>query len=164
MPTPTYEKIDKATTSGSQPSVTFSSIPSTYTDLRLVVNGGATSYGGFRLRLNGDTASNYSGTYILGTGSGSGSSGRDTSLSYGSAGYPLTTTLDSMHTIDFLNYANTTTYKTWLVRSSDAASITLAQVQLWRATPAAINSILLYPAAGTFVNGTTLTLYGIKAA
>ena len=163
MPTSTYEKIDKVTTSASQPSVTFSVIPSTYTDLRLVVNGGASVYGGFRLRLNGDTASNYSGTYILGTGSGSGSSGRDTSLTYGSAGYPLTTTLDSMHTVDFLNYSNATTYKTWLVRSSDAASITLAQVQLWRST-AAINSILLYPASGNFVNGTTLTLYGIKAA
>lgn len=159
----TYEKIDKTTTSGSQASVTFSSIPATYTDLRLVINGGGSNYGGIRVRLNGDTASNYSGTYILGDGS-SASSGRDTSLTYGSVGYPLTTTLASLHTVDFLNYANTTTFKTWLVRSSDAASISLAQVQLWRKTPEAINSMLIYPATGNWLNNTTLSLYGIKGA
>ena len=39
MATNTYVALDKVTTSGSATSVTFSSIPSTYTDLVIVVNG-----------------------------------------------------------------------------------------------------------------------------
>jgi hypothetical protein len=160
----TYTELRQTVLGSNTPSVTLNlSGISGYTDLRLVINGGATVYGGCRMQFNGDTASNYSDTYILGTGSGSGSSGRDVSLSYVSAGYPLTTTLTSLHTVDFMNYANTTTNKTILGRSSDAASITLAQVGLWRST-AAITSILLYPASGNFLSGTTFSLYGIANA
>jgi len=156
----TYVALYSNTLTSNTASVTISlSGISGYTDLRLVINGGATAYGGCRMQFNADTASNYSDTYILGNGS-SAASGRDTSLTYVSAGYPLTTTLASLHTVDFMNYANTTTNKTILGRSSDAASITLAQVGLWRST-AAITSILLYPASGNFLSGSTFSLYGI---
>ena len=159
----TYVALRTETLATATASVTISlSGISGYTDLRLVINGGATVYGGCRMQFNGDTASNYSDTYILGDGS-SPASGRDVSLSYVSAGYPLTTTLTSLHTVDFMNYANTTTNKTILGRSSDAASISLAQVGLWRST-AAITSILLYPASGNFLAGTTFNLYGIANA
>ena len=160
--TATYSLIASYTATGSPATYTFSSINQGYTDLRLVVNGGASVFGGMRMRFNGDTATNYSDTYILGSGTAA-SSGRDVSLTYGSAGYPLNTTTDSVHITDILDYANTTTFKTFLGRSNDPASNVLAQVGLWRKTPEAINTILLYPASGTFVNGSTFKLYGIEA-
>jgi hypothetical protein len=164
----TYEAIATNTISGSSTnSVTFSSIPSTYTDLLVVFQGTKISAGGQSLifNLNGDTGSNYSFTYLGGNGS-TASSGRVSNSTYAALGAwvaNLSTTGES----DFLhlmNYSNTTTYKTTLARSSAASSATEASVALWRST-AAINSITLTvgsPAA--FTAGSTFSLYGIKAA
>lgn len=161
----TYTELRKTVVGTATPSVTLDLTGiSGYTDLRIVINGGASSYGGLRMRYNSDTGTNYSDTFVLGTGSST-TSGRDTSagVSWLSGGYPLTTTLASLHTIDIFQYANTSVFKSSLGRSSDAAGISLAQAGLWRST-AAITSILLYPASGDFLVGTTFSLYGIKAA
>jgi len=164
----TYESIATNTISGSSTnSVTFSSIPSTYTDLVIVFQGTKISAGGQSLiyQLNGDTGSNYSFTYLGGNGS-TVSSGRVSNSTYAALGAwvaNLSTTGES----DFLylmNYSNTTTYKTALCRSSAASSAIEANVGLWRST-AAINSVTLSigsPAA--FTAGSTFSLYGIKAA
>ena len=63
-----------------------------------------------------------------------------------------------------MNYANTTTNKTVLLRNNNTAFGTEAQVGLWRST-SAINTIKLYlDRAEYYVVGSTFTLYGIKAA
>jgi hypothetical protein len=63
-----------------------------------------------------------------------------------------------------MNYSNTTTYKTVLLRSNNASAITVATVGLWRST-SAINTIKIYAdGAAVFSVGSTFTLYGIKAA
>jgi hypothetical protein len=67
----------------------------------------------------------------------------------------------------FMNYSNSTTYKTIIGRCSDHSNVfgTLANVSLWRKTPEAITSIVLKSTTGnSFVEGTTVSLYGIANA
>jgi hypothetical protein len=157
----TYDKIEAYTASGTPSSYTFSSIPSTYTDLVLiVVAANPTNDSGLLIRFNGDTASNYSDTSLYGNGS-SAVSFRTTNSTGMNAG--RTDTGISPNIINVQNYANTTTYKTAISRGNDGALV-ITTVGLWRST-AAINSITVYDQNGrNFNNGSTFTLYGIKAA
>ena len=160
MPT-TYEKIATTTLGSTATSITLGSIPATYTDLRLVIVASATS-GDVQLQLNSDTGSNYSRTYLYGTGASAGSfSGANTSFVY-LTGAGLSTT-PKLYTVDLFSYAGST-YKTFLYEGNEDANGSgqvLRGVALWRST-SAITSIYLYGA--TFAIGTTATLYGIKAA
>ena len=163
----TYTPIATTSTSGSASSYTFSSSPSTYTDLMLVVNGtnSSGSTEDLMCRYNGDTGSNYSRTYLEATGSAV-ASGRTANAVYAIIGGYIGSGKDFVSIFQFLNYSNTTTYKTSLSRANIAAGTygLYTTVGLWRST-AAINSVqVFWPSAGTFGNGTTLTLYGIAAA
>ena len=169
----TYEPIATTTLGSAAASVTFSSISGAYTDLVLVCNYGlaTTNTGILGLKLNADnTASNYSSTYLQGNGS-TASSSRYTgangkfNVSAISAGSGASSTVSI---IQFQNYANTTTYKTWVVRNSrgETNGGVNAQVSLWRNT-AAITQIVLSDVETSGLNlvtGSTFTLYGIKAA
>lgn len=164
----TYTPIATTTLGSAQSSYTFTSIPSTYTDLILVYNGIPTNSGSHKdIRIqvgNGsiDTSTNYSYTYVGGNGS-SASSGRGSSTTYIST-YALAGTYGYATVIgQFQNYANTNTYKTVLIRTSDAAAETDAFVGLWRST-SAINTIKMLISSDSFDVGSTFTLYGIKAA
>ena len=163
----TYTPIATQSISGSPTSVTFSSIPSTYTDLIVVINAALTTQNDVGLRLNGDTGTNYSRTILYGTGSAAGSvtggGANQGQIEY--YGSPNTTLGGSTIIVNFMNYSNTTTYKTVLSRSNNASSGVDAVVNLWRST-AAINQIEFKPYTGTmtWVTGSQFTLYGIAAA
>ena len=158
----TYTPIATQTLSSAQSSVTFSSIPGTYTDLVLVASIKYVLAGEYtKLTFNGDTTANYSSTYLIGNGSAA-SSGRTSSANWIGVGYDANTeTFTDIFNIQ--NYANTTTFKTVLNRHSVAGTRAEALVGLWRKTPEAINSITL-TSSGNYATGTTFTLYGIKAA
>lgn len=163
----TYSTIATYTVPSAQASYTFSSIPSTYTDLVLVCSASASTQYDLRLRFNGDTGSNYSYTVLYGTGSAAGSA-RDSNLNFAGIDYygvPTTTLGNSNQIVQFQNYSNTTTNKTWLSRANLASGGTDAIVGLWRST-AAINSIYIayIGTAYTIGTGSTFTLYGIAAA
>jgi hypothetical protein len=164
--TATYEKIAAYTVPSSTASYTFSSIPATYTDLVLVgscKNTVGATYG-LLLQYNGDTASNYSTTLLWGNGSSASSFRYTTQYNGVFAGWAGSTNF-SPYIINIQNYANTTTYKTTLSRSSDAGDRVATTVSLWRKTPEAINSIkVAFEPSANLATGTTLTLYGIKAA
>jgi hypothetical protein len=66
---PTYEPIATTTLGTAAASITFSSIPATYTDLRLVVVAKAVSASTLDVRFNNDSGTNYSKTEISGDGS-----------------------------------------------------------------------------------------------
>ena len=163
----TYEAIATNTLGSAAASVTFSSISGTYTDLVLVFNGAASGTVDLLMRVgNGsvDTGSNYSATYLYGSGSVAGSYRYTTQTSlYLDYSAALTTTFESVYLMNLMNYANTTTYKTILVRPNTPSRYVEAGVGLWRST-SAINTIELRPTSGTFATGSTFTLYGIKAA
>jgi hypothetical protein len=157
----TYEPIATQTLGSAAASVTFSSIPSTYTDLVLIISGTIVgSDGGNLVTFNGDTGSNYSFTQFYGTGSATASnrSSNASSMQLGRQG-----SVQSNSIINILNYSNTTTNKTAIARGNNTGGIVVAQVGLWRST-AAINSIAISNESGNFNTGSTFTLYGIKAA
>ena len=107
---PVVSMVAQATTSGT--SFTFSSIPSTYTDLVCIVSGTHTGSGVAGLRIgsiNSDGGSNYSDTLLQGNGS-SASSAKDTSDTSMNIGLISSTQSNSI--FHFMNYSNTTTYKT----------------------------------------------------
>jgi hypothetical protein len=66
--------------------------------------------------------------------------------------------------IHFMNYSNTTTYKSLLARGNNAASGTDAIASLWRSTAAITSITFNLQTGGTFDIGSTITLYGITAA
>ena len=167
----TYTPIATNTVTTATASYTFSSIPSTYTDLILVSSVRSTSTSldyGPNIQLNSDTGSNYSYTYIDGNGSAatSGRSSNNTILLGGNS-IPYSSSATgafAISTVHFQNYSNTTTYKTAITRFNDVTtSDVLAAVNLWRNT-SAINSIKVFLYAGNIAVGSSFTLYGIKAA
>lgn len=164
----TYEPIATATLGSAVASYTFTSIPGTYTDLILVssiLGVTSTSYSP-RIQINSDTGSNYSVTYLYGTGSSAGA-GRNTGASFiyigHLVGYPVTGEPIPIIT-DFQNYSNTTTFKTVVSVGGNPSTDTSGIVGLWRST-SAITSINIQFQSGTNLQaGTTFTLYGILKA
>jgi hypothetical protein len=161
----TYEPIATNTLGSAAASVTFSSISGSYTDLVLITSTASdisSGQGHILCRFNSDSGSNYSVTYLYGTGS-SAVSGRDINQTGAFIGRHEETEFGTGIT-HIQNYANTTTYKTVLSRGGIAGQILIAYANTWRST-AAITSITLTPnAASNFDSGSTFTLYGIKAA
>lgn len=162
----TYTPIATHTLASNTVSYTFSSIPSTYTDLVLVVSNLTTTVAGqsIYMEFNGDTSAVYSETWLNGDGSSATSVRRtgDTKGFLGGYGSGTSTTNPAMAIGQIMNYANTTTFKTALARYSLASAETNTLVNLWRST-AAINAIKVYT-GGTMATGSTFTLYGIQAA
>jgi hypothetical protein len=154
----TYTPIATSTVSTAS-SYTFSSIPSTYTDLIVVFGGVASGLDTMAFRFNGDTGTNYSDTVVGGDGS-SAYSNRRTNQTLAYYGTPST----SQSTVigNIFNYANTTTFKTSLGRGNTTSSQVESRVNLWRST-AAINSVTILCGGGSTLTG-TFTLYGIAAA
>lgn len=158
----TYEPISTQTISGTSTStVTFSSIPQTYTDLVLVSaltqSADVASY----LRFNSDTGTNYSRTRLLGTGSAATSARGTSETGIEFWAGTLTNFGNAIHQIN--NYSNTTTYKTSLGRINNTFDWLGANVGLWRST-SAITTVSFTVSSGYIIAGSTFTLYGIKAA
>jgi hypothetical protein len=161
--TATYEKIATTTLGSAAASVTFSSISGSYTDLVAICNfGGSSAAEDFVFNVNGDTGSNYSGTNLRGNGTSASSSRYSNNGRFVADLVGVSTSLQAIDTIQFMNYSNTTTYKTVLMRANDASKSTEATVGLWRNT-AAITSIVFAMTGGNLLSGSTFTLYGIKA-
>jgi hypothetical protein len=159
----TYEPIATNTLGTATSTVTFSSIPATYTDLVFVYDGTGASATYSGIRFNGDTGNNYSYTYLAGNGSTAVSS-RSANIPeiYTSTGNTVTTSQNNT-IVQVLNYANTTTFKTALIRNNSTTVETTAAVGLWRNT-AAITSFTFKTPGTNFAVGSVFTLYGIKAA
>jgi hypothetical protein len=161
----TYEPIATQTLGSAASSVTFSSIPSTYTDLILVcsikIAASATAY--TLLNFNSDTGTNYSSTMLYGNGSAAGSNQETSTVYMYLAETAFQDSTFSTVIAQIMNYSNATTNKTVLSRANNSSRGTEASVGLWRST-AAINTILVRTNANNFDTGSTFTLYGIKAA
>ena len=167
----TFEKIASSTVgSGGAASITFSSIPSTYTDLCVKIsarNGTNTETIGSVFFNSDTTDSNYRYRRLLGDGS---------SASSLSGNFPywfyMSTTGDTSNTfgnteIYIPNYAgsNEKSISSDVVTENNAISaLAVLTAGLWTGT-AAITAIQLRPYAaggGNFAQYTTATLYGIS--
>jgi hypothetical protein len=161
----TYTPIAANTLGSATATVTFSSIPSTYTDLVLIISSAVTTGNGSNVfTFNTDTSTNYSFTAMEGNGT-TAASARSANRANISVYDEVRTTLgEEVSILNVMNYANTTTYKTTVSRGNNGNYATSTVVGLWRST-AAINQIVITNnASTTFKAGSTFTLYGIKAA
>ena len=177
-PSGAYDSIATTTVgAGGTASVTFSSIPSTYThlQLRIFAQSNRTTYAidnGY-IQYNSDTAANYSWHWLTGDGASAGA-GSATSQSQIQIGDRAIGTSVSPGTwgsivIDILDYANTSKYKTNRTLSgcdtngvvSGAAGIVNLASGLWQST-SAINTIKFAAFNGNLNQYTSVALYGIK--
>jgi hypothetical protein len=162
----TYDAIATQTLTSATGTVTFSSVPQTYTDLILVSSRQQASATRLLLRFNNDTSSLYSDTWITGEGANP-FSGRDTgnAISIGGIWNGTTTTTWATNITHIMNYTNTTTFKSTLTKDANdknGSGTVEAIVGLYRST-SAITTVNVV-GGSNFAIGSTFTLYGIASA
>ena len=161
----TYKLIEAKTLTTTTASITFSSIPGTYTDLGLFISardndGGATGAWS-TFEFNGSVAP--TGIYLFGNGS-SASSGTAHKAPLENGGGSTANTFSNSW-VYIPNYANTSYNKSYSVdgvvetNGTEAYQVLIAGLV---ATTSAITSIKVTPGAGSFVQYSTFYLYGIK--
>jgi len=162
----TYEAISSTTLGSAASSITFSSIPGTYTDLRIVCVGKSNANGQWYVRFNGLSTSLYSYTNISGSGSAAASAAAtNDNAMYFNYSDTYSTTQPAMITMDIFSYAGSTNKTSLLTYNGDrnGSGIVERTVGLWRST-AAITSVGIFDNSGSFTTGFTATLYGILKA
>jgi hypothetical protein len=164
----TYDRIATTTLGSANNQIQFTSIPATYTDLRIVLVAQSVSDNDTFMRFNGDTGTNYSLTNVYGGGTSAGTFQYSslTTIPIGNAtALPISPNWGLL-TLDIFSYAGSTnkTCLSTFAQDKNGAGAVESSVGLWRNT-AAITSISLNQAAsGTFATGSTATLYGILKA
>ena len=154
-----------------QASITFSSIPATFTDLKLVISARATSeinstikWSEIIMRPN-NSGSNLSARSLLGFSTNTVTSNTD-AISGGFAN-GNTTTSNTFSSVEIY----IPNYRSSVAKSFSVDSVTehngieclrWIAANLWNDT-SAISSIVLDPNQGDFVTGTSATLFGITA-
>jgi hypothetical protein len=174
--TSSYASIATVTVGSPVSSITFSSIPATYTHLqvRVFARSARADWGDtLQVRVNGDTGANYYGHYLLGNGASTfaGSYGATTGFVYcgtvaagsapsGTFGGPI---------IDILDYQNANKNKIFRVLHGADNNSTNGAVGFlsaaWNNSSTAINSLVFsVDSASNFTQYTQFALYGIKGA
>lgn len=169
MPSPTYIAIAKTVLSSSQRTITFSSIPSTYTDLLLSCSS-KSDYSSttmvIRININ-SSSSNLTSRLIDSYGSGQYTT-TDTTWIYSTTGSGTSTLTNAFGNAEIYipNYAGsnkkpiTVTYASELNESGTSLGVLAS---LFNST-SAITTISLTPdnASANFASGSRFDLYGIK--
>lgn len=165
MPTPTYIALANTTLSGTASNVTFSSIPSTYRDLVVVINATQSGTNGYlEMQVNNATGANYNWVSMFGRSNGG----------YSSAAVNQTAVQPSSHSqgtqpfntiIHLMDYSATDKHKVGLIRhnqydNSLTSELVRADVFRW-ANTAAVSSITILGRTQTFASGSNFALYGI---
>ena len=169
----TYTLISSQTLGGASSSITFSSIPSTYTDLvlrcstRVSIAGPGSTLG---LRFNGDSSTLYSFRYIEGQGS-SGTATSSGATQNAIRGFVSDANAATANTFGFIeiyipSYTSTTNKQisiSYATENNATASVYQGiDAGLYR-NSSAISSINLFDVNGTnFMTNSSFYLYGIK--
>ena len=169
----TYQLISSNTLSSAAASVTFSSIPATYTDLVLRLSARSSNAGRndvVNMEFNANSSALYSTTILYGQGGGSFGSLRNSNATYTRIGYYIsgdTTTSSTFGSQEFYipNYtaSQNKAISGFGVSENNATVQDLAVTAgLFRDTTA-ISSIKLTLLTGpNFMSGSSFFLYGIK--
>lgn len=161
-------QISQQVLSTTASTVTFSSIPGTYSNLRIEVMGrvsGVTT-SDIYMQVNGDTAAHYSRQYNFSNGTSVSGAGQTAATQVAMMSMPGTgaTSANSpvIASIRLNNYALTTYNKTAVsLTGSNITSLNVTSIFWEWASTASITSVTFGPiAGGTFTAGTVFTLYG----
>lgn len=163
-----YESIATITATGSQSSLTFTSIPSTFKHLQ--IRGIARDGIGYiaQLRMNSDSGSNYSMHRLYGTGASAfANGGSSQTYIYLAEDLSTATSTHNAFLIDILDYASTSKNKT--VRclqglDTNGAGHIGIYSGAWLNTSAVTSITITNSGPQNFTNSTTFALYGIKEA
>ena len=156
-PVSTYVALATETLSGTDTSITFSSIPATYRDIVVVAKTFSASATGVGVRFNGDTGSNYSMVYA----SGDGSTATSSAYTSDRAEPYISGATDHLILMQIMDYSATDKHKTILARSSGGGASVFAHANRW-ANTAAVTSLEVLSFGGQSFTG-TISLYGIEA-
>jgi hypothetical protein len=169
-----FESIATATAgSGGTSSVSFTSIPSTFSHLqiRFIATTNDGNYNAALIRFNSDSGSNYAWRAMYGSASGVGSEaaysdGAIRSISIGGTTQGSAFTLSI---INILDYGSTSKNKSsrWITgQDSNGAGYGQQGTGLWMNNTTAITSITITPITGgsVFREYSSFALYGIKGA
>jgi hypothetical protein len=159
-----YESIATLYGNGTS-SITFSSIPSTYTHLQIRANvlSGATYSD---IQINSDTGANYSWHQLYGTGASVSAAGGGSANQIYALQMNGSTTYPTVGIIDILDYANTNKYKTVRMLAgldTNGGGELYYRSGAWLNTNA-ISTLTIRAISGTatFASGSTFELYGIR--
>jgi hypothetical protein len=153
--------------------VTFSAVPSTYTDLVLRISvrtdETATAFSTILLTFNGSSASNYSRTFLRGNGVGTVSSQRtsnaaNVNLAQASDAVDAASNTFGNGEIYIPNYTVTANkpLSAFTVQEDNSTTAFIAATAGLRSVTDAITSLTLTASASNFVSGSSFYLYGIK--
>lgn len=164
-----FESISTVTVSTAVSSISFTSIPATYTHLqiRMHVRNTSTS-NGYNMRMNSDTGNNYARHYLYSTGAAIGAANNvsTSSMILADAGISTSTAgVFGSSFCDILDYRNTSknkTIKTFGGFDNNGNGLVSLTSGLWFATPAAVTTLTIFPDAGNFAQYSSFALYGIK--
>ena len=173
-----YESIATTTLTTASSSITFSSIPATYTHLQLRIicrSSSGNNYDNIFMSFNSDSGSNYTSHYLAGNGATADAYAwtSDTKIqSFYTAGGTAGSNVFAISVIDILDYANTSKYKTtrhlngFDNNGTGTGNYAKGTVDLssglWQNT-SAISSINLQINGGVnFTQYSSFALYGIK--
>jgi hypothetical protein len=169
----TYVKIASVTVgAGGAATMAFSSIPSTYTDLKLVISGRTTEanwYSNLLMNFNGSSAAEYSFLRLIGIGTGISTDGPftgQTTIYVGETdGSTATASTFGNFDVYIPNYSGSNNKSLSIdkaMENNSSSNNILGFVAASWTNTSVISSITLTPASGTFVQYSTATLYGIK--
>lgn len=164
----TYEPIASTTLASGANTITFNSIPQTYTDLKLVFFAKNTSGNKIELRFNSNTSSYfYANMYGDRVTMGAFRTG-NSSIFETPYGLSVTSGIWGLYMFDIFSYATNQNTKTGLVtfaNDSDTSGIIHTACYSWNNSSAITSlSVGSITVNDNYVAGTRATLYGIKAA
>lgn len=149
--------------------VTFSSIPSTYDDLRIsIYEYGDPQYStSASIRYNSDSGNNYSHTQLYGENTSFGTYGTLDQQTTNGLTFEVTP-WSSAHTIEIYDYKNTSKFKTSLTRTAYEGTANNGGYRmamgLWRSTSAITSIQFSISGIRNFDAGCVFALYGVKRA
>jgi hypothetical protein len=167
-----FDSIQTVTVgSGGSATVTFTSIPATYTHLQvraLSKDSRTNANSAFDIRFNGDTASNYSTHDLSADGSTVfvGGTANLSAIGIGNSSGGTNANIFGAQVVDILDYANTNKYKTVRTLSGhdqNGSGFIMLISGNWRNT-AAVTSITIIPLVANIEEYSQFALYGIKGA
>ena len=168
-----YDSIQTVTVGAAQSTISFTSIPATYTHLQIRFiardDGPGTGAVDLNLRFNSDTGSNYYWHAIYGNGTIAGGTSAVSTLTATRMGYATegasSANMFSGFVTDILDYKNTNKYKvhrTIGASERNGSGNILFESGLWMSTSAITRIDITHGGAYNFNTYSSFALYGIK--
>lgn len=162
----TYDRIATTTLTATSTGISFTSITGTYTDLELRIAGEADldNQRVVNIELNDNSNTDYGRQELYATTGGRTASAASSQT--GARSFWVGGDLSTIN-VSFNSYTSTSGFKSiishYAIYDGTGVNQTGGAVNTYRST-SAITKIFVYPTAGYWNTGTTMTLYGITAA